>query len=85
MDYKQFAQHIKDNGITLARTTEGFRKIPKGTKLWFGWDSENINTFERATDNKNEEFNYNFDYQWSKSWKNNYKGSFKLVEEEKSI
>ena len=82
MDYKQFAQHIKDNGITLAKTTEDFWPIPKGTKLWFRWDGEVISTYGCDTDNKNLEFNYDFDYEWRGYWKNNYKGSFELVEEE---
>ena len=82
MNYKQFAQHIKDNGITLAKTTENLREIPKGTKLWFGLDGEVINTWNNFTDNKNKEFNYDFDYEWYNYWKNLYKGSFELVEEE---
>ena len=85
MNYKQFAQHIKDNGITLAKTTKDFRGIPKGTKLWFGLDGEVINTWNNFTDNKNKEFNYDFDYEWYNYWKNLYKGSFELVEELKGF
>ena len=85
MNYKQFAQHIKDNGITLAKTTENLREIPKGTKLWFGLDGEVINTWNNFTDNKNKEFNYDFDYEWHGYWKNLYKGSFRLEEELKGF
>ena len=85
MNYKQFAQHIKDNGITLAKTTEDFWPIPKGTKLWFVLDGEVINTWNNFTDNKNKEFNYDFDYEWRGYWKNLYKGSFELVEELKGF
>lgn len=79
MTYEQFAQHVQKNGITLARTTKDFKKIPKGTKLWFCLDGEYISTYDDYTENKNKELGYEFDYRWSHFWKDKYTGQFELV------
>jgi len=72
---KELLEHIKKNGITLAKTTEDFIDIPSGRKLWFGIECNEdvISSYDRNTDDKNDYFNYDFDYQWSNIWHNDYK------------
>ena len=81
---KELLEHIKENGLTLATTTEDLplRRISKGTKLWFGKHDygNRISTWDRNTDKKNEEFDYGFDYEWSNFWHEDYKGKF-IIEE----
>jgi len=83
MNYNDFLDYVKDNGITKAKTTEEFENIPKGTILFFGSeDNSSLSTYEEDTEDKNLEFNYNFDFRGNSSWKCNYTGNFELVEDE---
>lgn len=83
MTKKQFKKHLKEHGITKARTTEELYSVPKGTELWFGLNEKlNISTYDDDTRNKNKAYNYDFDYEWF--WDDSYTGKFELVEEETS-
>jgi hypothetical protein len=83
LTYEEFKEHIKKNGITLAKTTEKFIDIPEGTKLYFDFSKEEDCISTYAGD-LNGQFNYNFDYQWDNSWIE-YEGLFEIEEEIKEI
>ena len=80
MNYEQFNEYVKKNGITKARTIEDFRSIPRGTTLFFGIDSNHISTYNRYTDEKNVSLKYSFDYSFCGYWKSEYVGEFELIE-----
>jgi len=79
MNHQEFKKHIAENGITLAKTTEEFEDIPKGTKLYFGIDNDFISSYEVDTKNRNKQFNYDFDYEWFGGWYSVYEGEFELI------
>jgi hypothetical protein len=75
--------YIKKNRITEFRLTEdlvvdGFVKIEKGEKLWFGVSGKSLSTYGEQTDNRN--IGKQYDYGWLDVWHNNYIGKFELVE-----
>ena len=80
MELEELTEYIKEYGITLAKTTEDFAEIPKGTKLWFGLYGIGISSYDDDTKDKNKEFGYNFNHQWI--WAN-YKGKF-IVEKSRN-
>ena len=82
IDFGEFLEIIKRQGITKAKTTEKFKNIPKGTILYFGIAGRYITTYNYEIGLKNEEFGYKFNYEWESSWKRAYKGLFELVESE---
>ena len=85
LNYNKFLDYVKKNGITLAKTTNDFLKIPKGTKLWFGLGGEFLSSYDSFVSCKNKEFGYKFGYSWSNCWENYYTGQFELVEDKKPL
>ncbi len=74
----EFVSYIKENGITLAKTTVDYYRMPKGAKVWFGIDRQGLAaSHDSWTDSKNKEFNYDFDYGWH--IENDYNGKFELI------
>jgi hypothetical protein len=82
LNYTEFLEYIKKNGITLAKTTKSSEIIPEGTLLYFGVDTEHdrITTYNSETGNLNHRFKYRFDYCWSSRWEKYYDGLF-IIEE----
>ena len=66
MESKELLESIEEHGIILAKTTEDFESVPKGTKLWFGIkiNEGEISSYDNDTKDRNKEFGYNFDYEW---------------------
>jgi len=83
LNAEELKEHIKKNGITLVRTTEKWKDIPSGTKLWLeNGDSFPNDLFSLSGEEKNRNFNYAFDY--AVIWNEDYIGLFELVQSDKS-
>ena len=77
MNREELSDYVEEYGITLVKTTEKYGEVPKGTKLYFGFDkNEGLNSYNMHTKDENKQFNYPFDYQWLFS---SYKGQFELI------
>jgi len=80
LNYNEFLEYLKKNGITKATTTQRFFDIPKGTILYFGIYTEIISTYNHCTEYLNKKFGYKYNSQWDISWKRIYTGKF-IIEE----
>ena len=80
LNYKQFLAHVKEHGITLARTTEERGEVPLGTKLYFNECDGEVSSWNDDIKSKNEQFNYDFHHSYW--WHYNYEGLFELIEPE---
>jgi predicted N-acyltransferase len=85
LTHDEFLEYIKKNGVTDARTTEDWKKIPEGTliKFYLPYDKKFISSIKKDLE-ENNQYEYTFDTSWAESWKESYKGKFE-VEVEKTL
>ena len=80
----QLGDYVKANGITLFKTLGRYCSVPKGTKLYFGCNDDEIaSTCNSKTNDLNKQFMYSFDYQLS--FTDSTVCDFELIEPNKTL